>query len=68
MNINIEYIFSDNGTKFLNYWDSKNGNDVCCEIIDNKLFLMQFDEKSNELPPKEISFFDFLKMIEKNNK
>lgn len=64
MKINIELNLPGDGRTFLNYWNSFNGDDVVCELIDGKLMLSQIDEESRELPAKEISFIEFLKMVE----
>lgn len=52
------------GRKFLNYWDWAHGRDVCCEIKDGKLWLSQLDEQGEELPDKEITFTEFLALVE----
>lgn len=53
-----------NGRKFLNYWDYKQGDDVCCQIIDGELFKLEYDEEGNELPKRKISFAEFVKLVE----
>jgi hypothetical protein len=65
MKIDLEFIIhKESGVKFLNYWDNKHGNDVCCQIIDGELFKSEYDEEGNELPKKEISFSEFVKLVE----
>lgn len=66
MKIGLELVIHEepDGRKFLNYWDWKHGNDVCCQIIDGELFKSEYDEESNELTKKEISFAEFVKLVE----
>ena len=66
MKIGLELVIHEepDGGKFLNYWDWKHGNDICCQIIDGELFKSEYDEEGNELPKKEISFADFVKLVE----
>ena len=64
MKINIELNLPGDGRTFLNFWNWYNGDDVVCELIDGKLMLSQLDVESRELPAKEISFIEFLKMVE----
>jgi len=65
MKIDLELVIHEEPErKFLNYWDWKHGNDVCCQIIDGKLFKSEYDEEGNDLPEKEISFPDFIKLVE----
>ena len=52
------------GRKFLNYWDWAHGRDVCCEIKDGKLWRSQWDENGDELPSKEITFTEYLALVE----
>ncbi len=59
----IELVINSNGVKFLNYWNYINGDDVTCEIVDDKLILTEFDENSIETE-REITFFEFVKMVE----
>ena len=61
---NLELMMNEDGRTFLNYWDWKHGNDICCEIIDGKLFKLEYDEEGNELTQKEISFSDFVNLVE----
>lgn len=66
MRVEFELIVNENpdGRKFLNYWDYLKGDDICCEIIDGKLFKSEYDDDGNILPKKEISFPDYIKLIE----
>lgn len=52
---------------FLNFWNSYNGDDVTCQIIDGKLFLEElFSEGGdlmNEPELKEISLQEFIDLI-----
>ena len=59
----LEISFNPNETMFLNFWDWAHGNDVTAEIKNNQILLNQFDENGEELAPKEISIFDFLKLV-----
>ena len=61
----LEIRFNPDETMFLNFWDWAHGNDVTVEIKNNQILLNQFDENGNELAPKEISIFDFLKLVKK---
>lgn len=62
MKIPIELNIPDD-RMFLNFWNWKDGSDVICEIIDSKLMLAQYDENTDELPPKEITFIKFCEMV-----
>ncbi len=62
MKANIELNMPDERT-FLNFWNAVNGEDIVCEIIDGKLMLNQYDEKSVDLPSKEITFIEFADMV-----
>jgi len=62
MKAKIEINFPDERI-FLNYWNALDGDDVICEIVNDKLMLNQRDEESNELPAKEISIVEFIGMI-----
>lgn len=61
--IGIEYHVVGDGREFLNYWDFMHGDDVVCEIKDGKLMLNQHDDKGEELPEKEISLPEFLRLV-----
>ena len=63
MKIELELNLPDT-RKFLNFWNWSNGDDICCEIIDGKLMLSQYDDNSKKLPPKEISLIEFIDMVE----
>lgn len=60
---------------FLNFWDSDGGNDVCVQIVGNKLMQFVFTEEEieheefdiinqNPMEQVEISLADFIKQIE----
>jgi hypothetical protein len=59
----IELIINEKNEHFLTYWDWKHGNDICCQLIDGKLLKDEYDENSNELPPKEITLSEFIELI-----
>lgn len=56
MKVDIELNFPDDRT-FLNFWDI-NGDDVVCEIKNDKLMLQQADDSEFE-----ISINDFCKLV-----
>jgi len=62
----IEFVIAPNGVKFLNYWDWAHGRDVCCQIIDNKLFLFDHDENGEVIIDKEISYQTFFELVKKS--
>lgn len=62
MKIKIELNLIDDRA-FLNFWNWYNGDDVVCQIVDGKLMLNKYDEDANELPPKEITFPEFIEMV-----
>jgi hypothetical protein len=65
MKVDLELIIQQpDGRKFLNRCDYLKGNDICCEIIDGKLFKSEYDDEGNVLPKKEISFTEFIQLIE----
>jgi hypothetical protein len=64
----LELNIVGDGREFLNFWDWAHGNDVVCEIRDNKLFYTPQDEKGNELPEKEISMAEFLDLVRESIK
>jgi hypothetical protein len=66
MKIGLELIIHEepDGRKFLNFWDNNGGDDICCQIIDGKLFKSEYDKNVNELPKKEITFIEFIKLVE----
>lgn len=61
--IKIELVVNENGITFLNYWDNLNGNDVCCEIKDGKLFEQTFVGNDHDLVQKEITLQDFVNKV-----
>ena len=66
MKIKLELVSHEepDGRKFLNYWDYMHGNDVCCQIIDGKLFDVERDSKGNELKYKEVTLAEFIARVE----
>lgn len=62
MKVSLELNLPDDRV-FLNFWNWYNGDDVVCQVIDGKLMLSQFDENGNELPAKEITLDQFIKMV-----
>lgn len=54
----IELVINEepDGRKFLNYWDWYHGNDVCCEVIDGKLF------KGD----REITLLEFIELVKRS--
>jgi len=60
----LEINYPGDGRVFLNYWDWSHGNDVCCQIVDGKLMKSVYDPTGNELPDLEISFSQFLALVE----
>lgn len=68
MVLDLELIIHEphDGRSFLNYWNNSNGNDVCCRIVNGKLFLTEYDAEGKELPPSEISFEKFLTLVQKS--
>ena len=62
----LEIIKNEDGNTFLNYWDSAHGEDVSCEIIDNKLVLLSYDEDLDDVvPSKTINLSEFISLITK---
>lgn len=59
MKIPLELVIHEmpNGEKYINYWDNIHGNDICCQIIDGKLFISEYNEQGNDLANKEIFFY-----------
>jgi len=70
MKIKLELVVHEepDGRKFLNFWDFRQGNDVCCQIIDGKLFKSEYDEEGNSLPKKEITLTEFISSVEESAK
>ena len=62
LKINIDYHIVGDGRKFLNFWNYHDGNDIICEIKDKKLMFRQY--LKNGLKLKEITIFEFLRLIE----
>lgn len=48
----LELRFVDKNRVYLNFWDSINANDVCCQIKDGKIF--KFDYTTKEIEADEI--------------
>lgn len=46
---------------YLNFWNSLKGQDVVCKIVDNKLYLVDFDQDEPEITLK-----DFIDKIREN--
>lgn len=65
MNIPLELIIHEapDGRTFLNFWDYKHGADVCCEIIEGKIFHSVQSRKKK----KEISISEFINLVHKNS-
>jgi hypothetical protein len=55
----IEFNVVGDGREFLNFWDWAHGNDVVCEIIDNRLW---YTPPGEELP-HTIGFAQFLNLV-----
>ncbi len=66
MKIKIEYNLPGDERKFLNFWNSINGDDVTVEIKNDKLYLDQDDDNSDELPEKEITYKEYFELVEKS--
>lgn len=64
MKVELELNIVDDGRKFLNFWDFKHGNDICCEIIDGILYKSEYDSNVNKLPSTKISLTEFIKLVE----
>lgn len=62
----LELNIVGDGRSFLNFWDWAHGNDVVCEIRDEKLYYTPIDENSKSLPEKEISFNEFLTLVKES--
>lgn len=51
------------GRRFINFWGICS-RDICCQIIDGKLMLSEWDyDKDVELPKREITFTEFTEMV-----
>lgn len=66
MKLQLELNLVDDGRKFLNFWDWKHGNDVCCEIIGGVLFKSERDNEGNELPKTVLLLSDFITLVEQS--
>ena len=65
MKIQVEINYVDDGRVFLNYWNWRNGNDVCCEIVDGKLIHdYEVDGKDTH---EEITLQEFITMVKNRN-
>lgn len=62
MKVKLELNFSGDRI-FLNFWNGYNGEDFCCQLVDGKLMLAQYDENGNEIEPKEITLPEFVAMV-----
>lgn len=73
----LEVKFVDETRVYLNFWDSINGNDVCCQIKDGKIFnfvyspaQVEADEVKDKhdindvLEQREISLTEFLELVQ----
>lgn len=57
----IEYRITEQGFRYLNYWDWAHGRDVVCIIRDGKLFLQNPDDTE-----EEISFYNFIALVDES--
>ena len=58
MKIKLEIVWCPDGTAFLNFWDSGQGKDVCCQINTGGKLI---DENGEG---KEITFAEFISKVE----
>lgn len=58
----LELAARGSGT-FLNYWDSRAGFDVVCEVVDGRLMLHDYDESGDPLPDREITVGEFIDLV-----
>jgi len=58
MKTRLEIVWCPDGTAFLNFWDSMNGKDVCCQINTGGKLV---DESGDG---KEITFAEFISRVE----
>ena len=58
----LELNYPGDGRSFLNFWDWRQGEDVCAEIKDGKLFLMDGEGEKT----KEVSFAEYIAQVEKS--
>jgi hypothetical protein len=54
----LEIVWCQDGTAFLNFWDSANGFDVCCQIDTGGRLI------NHNGAGQEVSFGDFIAMVE----
>lgn len=59
----IELLHVGDGRTFLNYWDFNRGNDVCCELINGRLWQSQHGDDGEEKPPIQISLKQFVDKV-----
>ena len=64
MKIKLEINFVGK-TTYLNSWDSMYGNDVICQIVGDKIFLLSQYDDGKEPPPKEITLSQFVRMVKR---
>lgn len=64
MKIRLELIINSDGSQYLNYWDYLHGDDVCCDVIDGKLYKSSYGEDGKELPKVELTLPEFIKAVE----
>lgn len=62
MKVEIELNMPDTRI-FLDFWNWHNGDDVICELKNDKLFLTQYDDEGKELPEKEITLTEFCQLV-----
>jgi hypothetical protein len=65
MNIKLDLNIIGDGCVFLNYWDLSRGEDVVCEIKDNRLMLKVYKE-DDTLDEKEITLNEWVQLVERN--
>lgn len=62
---NIELNWPGDGRLFLNFWHSI-AEDVIGEVKDGKILLRCYDENGEDLPHREVSFFEFVNIVKKS--
>lgn len=69
----LELKFVDETRLYLNYWDSFQGQDVCCQIKDGKLYKFGYSPKEveedepkidDEFKQEEISLQQFVELVQ----
>ena len=60
MKAELELAYGD-GVVFLNFWNAENGDDVVCEFVDDKLYLVEYDD--DERTSNEITLGDFIEIV-----